>query len=125
MQMYEQHEDTGQVTGLIGNKGIVRARAFVLKNEHLNLKKLPEGMQKGTVLIVQNAWPELASYYPLASAIVTNEGGITSHGVVVAREFGIPCIVRTHIGTKIFNTGDMVEVDANTGTVKIIKRARE
>lgn len=123
IRTYEQHEDTGQVTGLIGNKGVVRAQAFVLKNEHLNLWKLPQGMQKGMVLIVQNAWPELAAYYPLASAIVANEGGITSHGVVVAREFGIPCIVRTHIATKIFNTGDMVEVDADKGVVKILKRA--
>lgn len=120
IRTYEQHEDTGQVTGLIGNKGVVRARAFVLKNEHLNLKKLPKGMQKGMVLIVQNAWPELAVYYPLASAIVANEGGITSHGVVVAREFKIPCIVRTHIATKIFNTGDMVEVDADRGVVRKI-----
>lgn len=122
IRTYEKHEDTGQVTGLIGNKGVVRARAFVLKNEHLNLKKLPEGMEKGMVLIVQNAWPELAAYYPLASAIVANEGGITSHGVVVAREFGIPCIVRTHIATKIFNTGDMVEVNADTGVVTRLKR---
>jgi len=125
IQTYERHEDTGQVTGLIGNKGIVRARAFVLKNEHLDLRKLPAGMEKGMVLIVQNAWPELAAYYPLASAIVANEGGITSHGVVVAREFGIPCIVATRIGTKVFNTGDMVEVDAERGVVTIIERADE
>lgn len=124
IEKYEQYAKSDSVTGIVGNKGIVRAPAFVLKNENLDLKKLPQGMQKGMVLIVQNAWPELVAYYPLASAIVANEGGITSHGVVVAREFKIPCIVRTHIATKIFNTGDVVEVNANEGVVKILKRGR-
>ena len=73
---------------------------------------------KGMILIVQNAWPELDALCRLAAAIVTNEGGITSHGVVVAREFGIPCIVRTHIGTEIFKTGQMAEVEAEKGIVR-------
>lgn len=120
IKKYEQYEDIGLVKGVIGNRGVVTAPAFVLKNEHLDLKKLPAGMKKGMVLIVQNSWPELSEYYAFASAIVTNEGGITSHGVVVAREFGIPCIVATRIGTKVFNTGDMVEVDANKGIVRKI-----
>ncbi|GEM_PF-6159870 len=117
IRTYEQYGDIKSVKGIIGNPGIVKAPAFVLKNEHLDLKDLPTGMKKGMILIVQNSWPELSSYYQFASAIVTNEGGITSHGVVVAREFGIPCIVATKIATKIFNTGDMVEVDADKGIV--------
>lgn len=118
---YEKYKESNSVEGVIGNPGIVRAKAFVLKNEFLDLKNLPKGLKKGMVLIVQNAWPELDQYYKFASAIVTNEGGITSHGVIVAREFGIPCIVATRYGTKIFNTGDLVEVNANKGIVRKIK----
>jgi len=124
----EKYEDYSEVTsitsikGIVGNPGKITGVAFVLKNENLNLKNLPKGMEKGMILIVQNAWPEISAYFPLASAIVTNEGGITSHGVVVAREFEIPCIVGTRIATKIFKTGDLVEVDADKGIVKILKK---
>ena len=56
-----------------------------------------------------------------AAAIVTDEGGITSHAAIVSRELGIPCIVGTQYATKILKDGDLVEVDANKGTVKKIK----
>lgn len=110
------------VKGIIGNRGLIKAKAFVIKNENLDFKRLPTRMRKGMVLIVQNAWPELSKYYKSASAIITNEGGITSHGVVVARELKIPCIVGTKIATKIFKTGDLVEVDANKGIVRKLKK---
>ena len=57
-----------------------------------------------------------------ASAIVTNEGGITSHAAILAREYNIPCIVGTKIATQILKDGDMVEVDANSGLVRILKK---
>jgi phosphohistidine swiveling domain-containing protein len=118
IKQYDTYKGVNYVTGIIGNRGKISGAAFVVKNEHLDLSRLPGGMKKGMVLVVQNAWPEFTKYYSLASAIVTNEGGITSHGVVVSRELGIPCIVGTRIATKIFKNGDMVEVDANTGVVR-------
>lgn len=118
IQKYERHRRVNQLKGVAGNPGKVVGRAFVVKNENLDFENLPKGMKKGMALIVQNAWPELAQYFGKASAIVTNEGGIISHGVIVAREFGIPCIVGTGIAVKIFKTGDMVEVDAENGIVK-------
>lgn len=123
-EKYEDYDEATILTGFVGNRGQVKGRTFVVKNEGLDFKNLPSGMKKGMILVVQNAWPELAKYYKLASAIVTNEGGITSHGVVVARELRIPCIVRTNIATKILKTGDLVEVDANQGIVKILSKHR-
>lgn len=122
IRKYEQFKDIKSARGIIGNRGIKRGGAFVISNENLDLHNLPKGMKKGMILIVQNAWPEFLQYYKLASAIVTNEGGITSHGVVVAREFDIPCIVGTRIVTKIFRTGDLVEVDAHKGIVRILEK---
>ncbi len=118
----EQYSNTKMVEGVCGNRGVVKGTVFVVKNENLNLGSLPKGMRKGMVLILQNAWPEFNIYYSKASAIVTNEGGITSHGVVVAREFGIPCVVGTKIATKVFKTGDRVEVNATKGIVKILDK---
>ena len=59
-----------------------------------------------------------------AGAIVTDEGGITSHAAVISREMGKPCIIGTRNATKVFKDGDLVEVDANKGYVKILKKAR-
>ena len=55
-----------------------------------------------------------------AGAIITDEGGITSHASIVSRELNIPCVMSTRIGTEILRTGDEVEVDANNGVVRIL-----
>ena len=47
-------------------------------------------------------------------------GGINCHAAIISRELKIPCVVGTKFATKIFKTGDKVEVDANKGVVKKI-----
>jgi len=59
-----------------------------------------------------------------AAAFVTNEGGITSHASIVAREMGKPCIIGTKNATQILKDGDLVEVDANNGVIKIIEKVK-
>ena len=59
-----------------------------------------------------------------ASAFVTNEGGVTSHAAIVSREMNKPCIIGTKIATHILKDGDLVEVDADKGVVRILKRAK-
>ena len=67
--------------------------------------------------------PEFMPLAKKALAIVTDEGGITSHAAVISRELGIPCIVGTKLATQVLHNGDLVEIDANRGMVKILKRA--
>ena len=55
-------------------------------------------------------------------AIVTNEGGLTCHAAIIARELKKPCVIGTKIATKVLKDGDLVEVDANKGIVNIVKR---
>ena len=57
-----------------------------------------------------------------AAAIVTNTGGVTCHAAIVSRELRTPCIIGTDIATKVLRDGDEVEVDANKGVVKILKK---
>ena len=54
------------------------------------------------------------------SILFTDEGGLTAHAAIVAREFGIPCIVGTKSATKVLKDGDLVEVDADKGIVKVL-----
>jgi pyruvate,water dikinase len=53
-------------------------------------------------------------------AIITDEGGLTCHAAIIARELKIPCVVGTKITTKFLKNGDNVEVDANNGIIKIL-----
>jgi phosphohistidine swiveling domain-containing protein len=78
-------------------------------------------MKKGDILVSQATSPDLLPAMKKAAAILTNEGGITSHAAIVSRELKIPCIVGTKIATKVLKDGDLVEVDADKGIVKILK----
>jgi len=77
-------------------------------------------VKKGNILVTVTTHPDYVSAMRKAAAIVTDEGGITSHAAIVSREFGIPCIVGTKVATKILKDGDLVEIDANKGSVRII-----
>ena len=66
--------------------------------------------------------PEVSHYFKNAKAFVTDEGGITAHAVIVAREMNKPCVIGTKFGTDLLETGDLVEVDADHGIVRILKK---
>lgn len=78
-------------------------------------------LQEGEVLVATMTSPDLVTAMKKAGAIVTDEGGITSHAAIVSRELGIPCIIGTKIATKVLKEGDLVEIRANHGLIKIIQ----
>ncbi len=80
-------------------------------------------MKKGDVLVSHATTPDIIQAMKLASAIVTDMGGLTCHAAIVSRELGIPCIIGTRIATKVFKDCDLVEVNTKNGTVKKIKNA--
>ena len=65
--------------------------------------------------------PEFVPAMLKAAAIITDEGGITCHAAIVAREMKKPCIIGTKIATKVLKDGDLVEVNADNGVVKLVK----
>lgn len=74
----------------------------------------------GDILVTEMTRPDFVPIMRQAAAIVTDEGGLTSHAAVMAREFGIPCVVGTKIATQVFKDGDKVEVDAVKGIVRLV-----
>jgi pyruvate,water dikinase len=58
----------------------------------------------------------------LASAVVIDIGGPLSHGAIIAREMGIPCVINTGTGTRVINTGDRLKVDGTSGIVTVRER---
>ena len=81
-------------------------------------------VQKGDILVAEATVPDYVPAMRKASAIVTDLGGLTSHAAIVSRELGTPCIVGTKIATKVLKDGDLVEVDANKGAIKILKKSK-
>jgi pyruvate,water dikinase len=76
------------------------------------------------VLVAPTTDPGWSSIMFISSALVVDIGGALSHAAVVAREFGIPCVVGTKDGTRVLRTGDRVRVDGTTGTVEVLERHR-
>src|SRR3989338_2115056 len=76
--------------------------------------------RQGNILVASMTRPEFIPILAKAAAIVTDDGGITSHAAIISREMRKPCIIGTKIATRVFKDGDMVEVDATRGVVRKI-----
>ena len=113
---FEKHADVNELKGAPASSGNVRGivRVIFKPTDFINLKK-------GEILVTNNTTPDFVPIMKIAGAILTEQGGITSHAAVVSRELKIPCVIGIKSVTKILKDGDMVEVDANKGIVKIIK----
>jgi len=98
--------------------GIIRGRAKVC------LDKSEIGkVKRGDILVAQFTTPDFVSAMERAAAIVADQGGLSSHAAIVSRELGVPCVIGTAKGTRLIHDNDLLEVNAKTGLVKIIKRA--
>jgi phosphoenolpyruvate synthase/pyruvate phosphate dikinase len=78
-------------------------------------------MNDGDILVSIATDPDIIPAMKKAAAFITEQGGVTSHAAIVAREMKKPCIIGTKIATKVLKDGDLVEVDATAGIVRIIK----
>ncbi len=76
-----------------------------------------DDLEPGEVLVSAFTDTGWTPYFSFAAAVVVDTGGEMSHAAVVAREFGVPCVVGTLRGSTILRTGDVVEVDGATGKV--------
>ncbi len=94
--------------------GLVTAPARIL----LGPKDFDQ-MCPGDVLVANTTTPAWTPLFSMAAAVVTDVGGPLSHGSIVAREFGIPAVMGTGVATKRIQSGQMITVDGEEGTVKI------
>ncbi len=85
----------------------------------LHSSDLPK-VADGDVFVAKYTFPTFTPYMRKCRAVLTDDGGITSHAAIISREYGIPCIVGTRHATKTFKDGDVVEVDASNGIARKI-----
>jgi len=79
------------------------------------------GFRAGDILVASMTTPAMMPIMKKAAAFVTDEGGITCHAAILARELKKPCVISTKNARRVLRDGDWVEVDADQGVVKIIK----
>nr|WP_300151811.1 PEP/pyruvate-binding domain-containing protein [Propionicimonas sp.] len=104
----------GVLNGTAGSGGVVTARARVLSG--------PEdfaSFEPGEVLVASITTPAYTPLFAMAAGVVTDIGGVLSHGSIVAREYGIPAVLGTGAATRLIHTGDEITVDGAAGTVRL------
>jgi pyruvate,water dikinase len=119
-EILPKFQNVTELKGQVGNKTSVNITGKV--KILMSVSDLSK-MEGGDILVSPMTTPEFVPAMRRASAIVTDEGGITCHAVIVSRELKTPCVTGIKIITKIVKDGDLVEVDADNGLVKIIKKA--
>jgi phosphohistidine swiveling domain-containing protein len=114
-QLVPKHDTTFPLKGMVACKGIVQGVVRIVVH--------PEDIHhfiKGEILVTPETTPDFFPAMKIASAVITDRGGITSHAAIVSRELGVPCIVGTKCATTALKDGDLVEIDAMDGEVRKI-----
>ena len=111
----KQFSEAKDIHGLTASSGTAVGKVMICKS----IQDISHFV-RGSVLVASMTRPEYLPAMKKAVAIVTDEGGITSHAAIISRELGIPCIIGTKNATKILKDGMLVEVKANHGLVRIL-----
>lgn len=97
--------------GTAASSGLAKGPVRVLTVDSM------EDLEPGEVLVTAFTDTGWTPFFAYAAAVVVDTGAEMSHAAVVAREFGIPCVVGTHTGSKVLKNGHVVEVDGAAGVV--------
>ena len=115
---FNENAQSNIIKGQIANKGKVSGTVKVI----IDIDRESQKLDNGDILVTGMTRPEFVPLMKRAGAIVTDEGGITSHAAIVSRELNKPCIIGTKISTQVLKDGMRVEVDADKGVVTILKK---
>ncbi|MCE4618102.1 MAG: pyruvate, water dikinase [Desulfurococcales archaeon] len=112
------------VRGVPASPGVAVGKVKVA----LTVEEAARKMEKGDILVTKMTDPDWVPYMKIAAAIVTDEGGMTAHAAIVARELGIPAVVGTGNATKVLQDNQLVTVDGSRGVVysgKVVEEKAE
>jgi pyruvate,water dikinase len=110
-------EGGGQLLhGFAASPGSYTGRARVLHSPSAGA-----AMEPGEVLVAPATNPGWAPVLLAAGALVTEIGGVLSHGAIIAREYGLPAVLNVAGATRYIRTGQIVCVDGSQGTVRLLE----
>ncbi len=109
----------GVITGSPVSPGVVQSRVRVVRDPaHAELRP-------GEVMVCPGTDPAWTPLFLTAGGLVTEVGGMMTHGSVVAREYGIPAVVGVHEATTRLQTGQLIRLDGSTGTIALLDSRAE
>jgi pyruvate,water dikinase len=100
--------------GSAGSRGRVQGVARVVRS----VDELHR-VQPGEILVCRSTTPPWTPVFASISALVTDAGGVLAHGAIVAREYAIPAVMGTKVGTQVIADGQIITVDGDAGEVLI------
>ena len=103
-------------SGIPASHGIITAKARILTE----IKQI-SSVRAGEILIVPKTDPGWTPVFAKIGGLITETGGILSHGAVVSREYGVPSVTNVANACKTFTTGMIIKINGNKGTVSILK----
>jgi phosphohistidine swiveling domain-containing protein len=114
----EPSEDPNIITGIGASPGTVQGRAKVVRDLSEASKIAP-----GDIMVCEMTMPAWTPLFSTVSALVADTGGVLSHCAIVSREYRLPCVVGTVVGTSVIQDGMRLTVDGSKGIVRIDARA--
>jgi phosphohistidine swiveling domain-containing protein len=105
------------VVGVGVSSGVAEGRVRVLLTPDF------ADIEPNEILVAPTTDPSWSSAMYISAALVVDIGGALSHAAVVARELGLPCVVNTRLGTAQLRTGDLVRVNGDDGSVRVLEHA--
>jgi pyruvate,water dikinase len=109
---------TGDIVRGVGvSPGVITAKVCIVRDLS------QASIEPGEILVCETTDPAWVPLFVAASGLVIDIGGPLSHGAIVARELGIPCVINTKTGTQQLRTGDLVQLDGGTGIVTRLQPA--
>jgi phosphohistidine swiveling domain-containing protein len=115
------HDEFGRIErieGMAASPGVIAGRVKVVTDPNAG------DLEEGDILVCKSTDPSYGTLFMLAAGVVIDVGAPSSHGAIVARELGIPCVINTRIGTRALKDGDVVRVDGGNGVVNVLESAR-
>jgi len=101
--------------GIPASQGVISGRVRILET----IEDIPQ-VRTGEILVVPRTDPGWTPVFSKIGGLVTESGGVLSHGAVVSREFGIPAVTNVRNACQIFKTGQRVTLDGNQGLVILL-----
>ena len=108
------------IIGQSAYPGCVKGRVKIISS-----RKEIGKFERGEILVSSTTTPDYLPAMKRAAAIISEHGGAICHAAITSRELKIPCVVGVGGATQVLKDGDLVEVDADKGVVRILERAEE
>ena len=111
--------DMSALAGTACSPGVAEGPVCVLRS----LEEAPKA-RPGSILVLEYSNPGWTPVYTVAAGLVTEEGGLLSHGSIVARERGLPAVIQVRDATRVLRDGQRVRVDGDRGSVVVLSDSK-